>query len=108
MSGNTLGSCPFTEGSIPSAAIKKKMKLTKEETEFLKESNAIEREYSEKALEDAKHAWNFAKRHKHNEIDIIFIKLIHLELMIRLNPRIAGEIREVDVWVGNRKGLDPK
>ncbi len=84
------------------------MKLTKEETEFLKESNAIEREYSEKALEDAKHAWNFAKRHKHNEIDIIFIKLIHLELMIRLNPRIAGEIREVDVWVGNRKGLDPK
>lgn len=84
------------------------MELTKQEIEFLKESNAIEREYSEKALEDAKHSWNFAKRHKHNEIDIEFIKLIHQELMKRLNPRIAGKIRGIDVWVGNRKGLDPK
>lgn len=78
------------------------------EVEFLRESNAIEGEYSEEALEDAKYAWNFAKKHKHNKIDIEFIKLIHQELMRRLNPRIAGEIRKCDVWIGGRKGYNPK
>jgi Fic family protein len=76
------------------------MELTKQELEFLKENNAIESEYSKKALEDAKHAWNFAKKHKHNKIDINFIKVIHHELMRRLNPRIAGNIRKVPVYVG--------
>ncbi len=76
------------------------MELNKQEIEFLRESNAIESEYSEEALEDAKHAWNFAKRHMHNKIDIEFIKLIHQELMRRLDPRIAGKIRKIDVWVG--------
>ncbi len=84
------------------------MELTKQEIEFLKESNAIEREYSEEALEDAKHAWNFAKRHRHNKIDIGFITVIHQELMIRLNQRIAGKIRVCNVWVGGRKGFNPK
>ena len=84
------------------------MKITKEEIEFLKESNAIEDEYSEEALEDAKHACNFAKRHKHNKIDIHFIELIHHELMRRLNPRIAGKLRDCDVWVGGRKGYNPE
>jgi len=81
------------------------IKMKSEEIEFLLESNKIEREYSEEALEDAKHAWNFAKKHKHNKLDIKFIKLIHQELMRRLNPRIAGEIRKCDIWVGGRKGF---
>ena len=75
------------------------MKFTKQETEFLKESNAIEREYSQKSLEDAKHAWNFAKRHRHIA-HLDYIKLIHEELMIRLNPKIAGKIRDCPVYIG--------
>ncbi len=74
--------------------------MEKEEIEFLKESNKIEGETSKEALEDAKHAWNFAKRHRHNKVDIDFIKKIHFELMNRLNPRIAGKIREVPVYIG--------
>ncbi len=74
--------------------------MKKEEIEFLKESNKIEGETSIIALEDAKHAWNFAKRHRHNKFDIDFIKKIHFELMNRLNPRIAGKIREVPVYIG--------
>ncbi len=85
-----------------------KLKINQEEVEFLTESNKIEREYSNEALEDAKHAWNFAKKHKHNPIDINYIQDVHLELMRELNPRIAGNIREVDVWVGNKKCLNPK
>jgi len=84
------------------------MELTKQEIEFLRESNKIEREYSEEALEDAKHSWNFAKRYRHNRIDIEFIKLIHQELMRRLKPRIAGKIRKCDVWIGGRKGYNSK
>ncbi len=79
------------------------MRLNKKETEeinFLRESNAIEREYSDKALEDAKHAWDYAKSNK--KINIYIIRLIHQKLMIRLNPKIAGMIREVDVQVGLR------
>lgn len=74
-------------------------KMKKEEIEFLLESNKIEREYSEGALEDAKDAWNFAKKHKHCA-DLDYIELIHEELMIRLNPRIAGEIRNCPVYIG--------
>jgi len=43
------------------------MKISKEEQidEFLSESNAIEREYSEEALEDAKKAWEYENRKKY-------------------------------------------
>jgi len=78
--------------------------MNKQEIEFLKESNAIEREYSSEALEDAKHAWNFAKKHKHI-INLDYIKLIHQELMRRLNPRIAGKFRTVQVGVMTKDGL---
>jgi len=84
------------------------MEITKEEIEFLKESNAIEGEYSKEVLEDAKHAWNFAKRHMHNKIDINFIRTVHKELMLNLNPKIMGEIRKRDVWIGRRKGYNPE
>lgn len=86
--------------------------MNKKEIEFLKESNAIEREYSEEALEDSKDAWILAKRNK-GVIDIKFICKIHRQIMKTLNPEIAGKIRDKDVWVGSqskgfRKCLDPK
>ena len=83
--------------------------MDKKEIEFLKESNAIEREYSEEALEDAKEAWEYAKVMLPigRIIDVQYIKTIHKFLMKRLDSRIAGEIREVDIWIGNRKCLNP-
>jgi len=86
------------------------MKLTDREIEFLKESNAIEREYSKEALEDAIESWGYSKiiTPLGRSIDIQYIKTIHKFLMKRLDSRIAGKIREVDVWVGNRKCLNPK
>ena len=82
-----------------------------DETEFLKESNAIEREYSELALEDAKQAWTMASVQMFigkEEITPDLILGIHRRLMKRLNPRIAGKLRKVDVYVGNRKCLSPE
>lgn len=78
--------------------------FTKEEIEFLEESNKIEREYSTEALEDAMTAWNFAKRHQHM-INLDFIKIVHQELLIRLNPRIAGKFRECGVGVMTKEGF---
>lgn len=82
--------------------------MNQKEIEFLKESNAIEREYSEEALEDSKEAWEYAKIFLRRKIDIAMILTVHKFLMKRLDSRIAGKIRECDVWVGNRKCLDPK
>ena len=75
--------------------------MENKETEFLKESNAIEREYSDEALEDSEEAWRLAKANKDN-INQSVILGIHFELMRRLNPIIAGKIRKVPVYVGNR------
>ena len=78
--------------------------LSEEEIEFLRESNAIEREYSDIALEDAKDAWALAKRHK-GPITLDVIKKIHRQLMKTLNPRIAGNFRKIQVGVQTSKGF---
>jgi len=79
----------------------------KKEIEFLENSNWIEREYSKRAMDDSLHAWNFAKRHAHM-INLDFIKSVHQELMINLNPRIAGNIRTCSVYIGNNELLTPE
>lgn len=66
--------------------------MRKEEIEFLKESNAIEGEFSKKALEDAMGAWAFAKEMKH-ALDLRIILKIHRILMRRCNQTIAGKWR---------------
>jgi len=84
-----------------------KYKLTKQEIEFLKESNKIEQEYSEEALEDAILAWKYAKKLNFKSpynLTKSEIQQVHKRLMKRLNPRIAGIIRTVPVYVGNSKG----
>lgn len=73
--------------------------------EFLRESNKIEREYSEQAFDDAKDSWEYAVHKK--KISMTQILEIHRRLMQNLNPNIAGKIREVDVYVGIRKCLEP-
>lgn len=67
--------------------------------EFLKESNAIEREYSEIALQDAKQAWIMAVLNR-TEIDLSYIIGIHRRLLKRLNSSISGKIRTVPVYIG--------
>lgn len=74
--------------------------------EFLTQSNAIENEFSKEALEDSLKAWNWGLKQKKNDLKLILG--VHKRIMKRLNPRIAGKIRAVDVWVGNRKCLNPE
>jgi len=73
--------------------------MDKKIKEFLKQSNYIEKEYSEVALEDAKKAWNYAYRNR-NKITISYVLEIHRLLMKRLRPDIAGKFRDCDVFIG--------
>lgn len=74
--------------------------MSEKEIEFLENSNWIEREYSDEAMEDAIRSWRFAKGLT-VDIDIDLIKKIHRRIMRRLNPRISGKIRKVEVVVGD-------
>jgi len=74
----------------------------KQVTEFLKESNAIESEYSDEALEDAEAAWKYTYNRGDQKLSLDFILKIHKLLARRLRPDIAGKIRDVDVMVGGR------
>ncbi|MBI2044332.1 Fic family protein [Candidatus Pacearchaeota archaeon] len=82
------------------------MNLSPLEEEFLRESNAIEEEYSVEALEDAKSAWEYAKANRQN-INLDYTFGVHQRLLRRLNPKIAGKIRKVDVWASQEKCLAP-
>ncbi len=73
-------------------------------TEFLKESNAIEREYSEQAYEDSLTAWSYLISVEQNELDglsLSVIKAVHQLLLSNLRPDIAGKFRNCEVTVGN-------
>ena len=84
--------------------------MNNEEIEFLRESNAIEREYSDEALEDAKEAWEHAKKYfkPETKIGTRMILSIHKRLLKRLDPKIAGKIRHYNVYIGNKMGFTPK
>ncbi len=80
--------------------------LTPEEYRFLYESNAIEGEYSDAAFSDTVNAWLTAKRLR---LPLNFAHTMHIHecLMRTLSPRIAGKIRDCDVYVGGKKCLRP-
>lgn len=75
--------------------------LADTEIEFLRESNAIESEFTDAALEDAKAAWLYAKQHRHT-LDLNVILKIHFLVMRRLNTKIAGKWRNCAVTIGGR------
>ena len=77
----------------------------KEIEEFLKESNAIEREYSKEAYTDAWKAWKFLVNYE--ELTLSRLLEVHRVLMLNLNNEIAGKIRRVDVRIGYTKALPP-
>lgn len=88
--------------------IKKMKRLTHEEIEFISQSNAIEGEFSKKALDDATKAWRYALKLKDWPITPKEILKIHKILMRNLEPEIAGKIRDVPVWIGGKKRSQSK
>ena len=74
---------------------------TKDVKEMLHESNAIEGIHLLDADIDAFDAWKFIV--KKDVITVKDILYVHKILMRRMNPRIAGKLRDCDVWIGGRK-----
>lgn len=90
--------------------------MTKKEKDiiidFLRNSNYIEREYSEEAVDDAFRAWRWGVKRFNKlqrlidptEKDVCdFVLGIHKLLMKRLRPDIAGKFRDCDVWIGGER-----
>lgn len=72
--------------------------------DFLRQSNNIEREYSEQALKDSMRAWRWAYVNR-DKIDLDYIIKVHWLLMRNLRPDIAGKIRDCDVWIGGHRKI---
>lgn len=71
-----------------------------EVTSFLEQSNAIESEFSNEALEDAEKAWAYLIKKDHvTDKEVLHV---HKILMKRLRPDIAGKLRTCDVWIGGQ------
>ena len=70
----------------------------KELEEFIRESNAIEQEYSEQAFDDAWRAWKLIINF--DTLDVSRVLEVHRILLLNLNKRIAGRLRDCDVRVG--------
>lgn len=78
------------------------MKIKQEQVkEFLNESNKIERVTEEYALDDALKAWEYII--KKDTLTVKDVLKVHKLLMNRLNPRIAGQFRKCDVYIGRDK-----
>ena len=75
-----------------------------ESVEFLYESNMIENEPDGIALLDAVIAWDYLLDQK--KVTIKTIMATHALLMAHLNPRIAGQVRDVAVYIGGREGSE--
>ena len=70
---------------------------------FLYCSNLIEQEYSDEALEDAKKAWEYLWKLRNKPLKVEHILECHRILMERIDPAIAGKIRNGDVYIGGRR-----
>lgn len=77
------------------------------ELEFLTESNAIESVYDHVSLQQAIYAWEYLKEQKEMSIGVALkthkILMLHQPLL----PNEKGYLREVDVYIGGRKGFPP-
>ena len=74
--------------------------------EFLEESNAIEGEYSDEALEEAMEAWQFLIGR--DSITIPGILQMHKILMKTrdLKEKYKGVLRDCPVYIGGREAMD--
>lgn len=81
--------------------------MTKDEIEFLKESNAIEGVYDDDSLEQAKEAWKFIKQQ--NLLTVGNILKTHKILMLNqdhLQPDQKGYFRKCGIRIGGRLGMN--
>ena len=78
--------------------------LTRQELEFLNESNAIEGVYDEDSLQQAQYAWEYLLNE--NVLSNSVVTKTHKILMLHqpLFGYQRGYFREEQVWVGNREG----
>ncbi|MDH5664723.1 MAG: Fic family protein [Nitrosopumilus sp.] len=73
--------------------------------EFIRESNAIEGEYSDQAITSAMEAWNYgiaAITHNGGYVGVADILVLHHLLMKNIRRDISGKFRECSVIVGGR------
>lgn len=81
-------------------------KKTTEVEEFLRESNAIERVYDDKSLENAKYAWGYLM--DHDTITIHIVKRVHSILMYNHLPHPdLGTFRNIMVYIGGKPAINP-
>lgn len=76
------------------------------ETEFLVESNAIERVYDDDSLTQAIHAWEYLKLQDKLSIGVILKTHKILMLNQNLKPDEKGYFRKVPIWVSGREGIN--
>jgi len=79
--------------------------MKKEVTEFLKESNAIERVYDDDSLQQAIYAWENLSKVK--KISVGSVMKTHKTLMLHhlMMSHERGYFRECPVYIGGREGL---
>ena len=70
--------------------------------DFIRESNAIEEEYSDQAITDSLEAWEYLRSVKKNKLDLNEVLDIHARILKNLRPDIAGKLRNCNVQVGGR------
>ena len=69
--------------------------------ELIRESNAIEDEFSAEGIQDGLYALGFAVAHAiQDSVDVSVVRKVHELAMHRVAPSIAGKLRQVDVRVG--------
>lgn len=73
--------------------------------EFLRESNAIEREYDEESFDDSIRAWNFLMNR--TEMNPFLVMQVH-ELLMDTRPlerKYKGQLRDIPVYIGGKEAM---
>lgn len=83
--------------------------ITKEELDFLRESNNIENEWDDMSLQDSILAWEYIKTKKQlTKEDILKTHKILMRTRDTIDNEERGSFRKVRVWVGDREGSSPQ
>lgn len=83
--------------------LKEKKYSKKEIKEFIIQSNRIESEYSSEAIEDSVWAWKYLEAQTKLSLEVI--STTHFLMAWRVNPSIAGNWRNCDVWIGGKRKI---
>lgn len=70
--------------------------------DFIRESNAIEEEYSDLAITDSYEAYYYLRSVKKKKLGLNEVLDVHSRILKNLRPDIAGKLRNCNVQVGGR------